>query len=116
MEQMTDKVVIITGASSGIGRALAFELSHRKARLSLAARNIEELEKVKADIDSHGVDVMVHKTDVSVEDECKELIERTMEHFGRIDVLINNAGISMRATLEDIDFVWRYTNIFLHIY
>lgn len=103
MEQMTDKVVVITGASSGIGKALAFELAHKKARLSLAARNIEELENIKADIDSHGVDVMVHKTDVSKQQDCKELIERTMEHFGRIDVLINNAGISMRATLEDMD-------------
>jgi len=100
---MTDKVVVITGASSGIGKALAFEMARRKARLSLAARNVQELEKIKSEIDSHSVDVMVHKTDVSVEKDCKDLIERTMEHFGRIDVLINNAGISMRATLEDMD-------------
>ena len=103
MDRLNDKVVIITGASSGIGKALAYELAKRKARLALAARNIDELKKVENDIESHADDVMIHQTDVSIESQCKEFIERTMEHFGRIDVLINNAGISMRATLEDMD-------------
>ncbi|MEQ8323854.1 MAG: SDR family oxidoreductase [Vicingaceae bacterium] len=103
MESLIDKVVIITGASSGIGRALAYEMAGKKARLSLAARNVEALKKVENEIESHADDVMIHQTDVTDELQCKDLIERTMEHFGRIDVLINNAGISMRATLENMD-------------
>jgi len=95
--------VIITGASSGIGRSLAIELAKRKARLSLAARNQPALEDLKAEIKSHGVDVMECPTDVSKEHDCQVLIERTLEHFGRIDILIVNAGISMRAILEELD-------------
>ena len=103
VESLNDKVVIITGASSGIGKALAYDLAGRKARLALAARNLEELNLVKNDLESHADDIMVHQTDVSDESQCRELIDRCIEHFGRIDVLINNAGISMRATLEDMD-------------
>ena len=102
-DSLVDKVVIITGASSGIGRALAIEMAKRKARLSLAARNRPELEKLQAEIRSHGADVMETRTDVSIEEDCKNLIERTLEHFGRIDILVVNAGISMRAILEDLD-------------
>jgi dehydrogenase/reductase SDR family member 7B len=100
---MKDKVCIITGASSGIGKALAFELSGQKAKLVIAARKVTELEEIKRTIEHSGGEVLVVKTDVSVEADCKNLIEETVKHYGHIDVLINNAGISMRAIFEEVD-------------
>jgi short-subunit dehydrogenase len=100
---MSEKVVIITGASSGIGKALAFEFARRGDKLSLAARNAGMLKIIEGELKEMGVDVLTTPTDVSVEEDCKRLIERTMERFGRIDVLINNAGISMRALFSEVD-------------
>ena len=100
---MRDKVVIITGASSGIGKALAYELARQGAKLSIAARNLEELLNIEQDLKKQGTDVLSVRTDVTEENACKKLIEDTYAHFGRIDVLINNAGISMRALLEELD-------------
>jgi dehydrogenase/reductase SDR family member 7B len=100
---MKDKVCIITGASSGIGKALAFELAGQNAKLVIAARKVAELEEIKKTIEQGGGEVLVVKTDVSVEADCKNLIEETLKHYGRIDVLINNAGISMRAIFEEVD-------------
>ena len=100
---MKDKVCIITGASSGIGKALAFELAGYKAKLVLAARNEKELEELKPQLEKLGAEVMVVKTDVSVEADCKNLIEQTITRFQSIDVLINNAGISMRAIFEEVE-------------
>ena len=100
---MLDKVVIVTGASSGIGKALVYEFAHQGAKLAIAARNIEELLNIERDLKSQGVSVLPIRTDVTKEQACKELIEQTYTYYGRIDVLINNAGISMRALLEDLD-------------
>jgi short-subunit dehydrogenase len=98
---MNDKVVVITGASSGIGRALAIEYARRGAALALAARRIHLLNELKTELP--GSDILTIKTDVTIESDCKNLIEATIEHFGRIDVLINNAGLSMRALFDDIE-------------
>lgn len=98
---MKGKVVIITGASSGIGRALAKEFFSRGASLSLGARRIDQLEALKAELRSPNV--LCVATDVSLEVDCKNLINLTIEKFGRIDVLINNAGISMRSLFLDLD-------------
>ena len=98
---MKNKVIVITGASSGIGKALAKEFSSRGCRLALAARRIDLLEELKNELSQ--TDILVIKTDVSIEDDCRQLIEKTLSHFGQIDVLINNAGISMRALFEDVD-------------
>ena len=100
---MRDKVVIITGASSGIGKALAYELAHQGAKVVLAARNIEELLHIEQDLRQQGAEVLSVRTDVTKELACKELIEQAYARFGRIDALINNAGISMRALLEDLE-------------
>jgi short-subunit dehydrogenase len=100
---MNGKVVVITGASSGIGRALAIEYSKRGASLSLAARRIDKLNELKASLAD--TNIIVTKTDVTSEQACKELIQLTIQHFGKIDVLINNAGLSMRALFDDIDLV-----------
>lgn len=100
---MQNKVVIITGASSGIGLACACEFARRGARISLGARNIEALENIKKDLIVKGHQVIVTQTDVSREEECRLLIDNTVKQFGRIDILINNAGISMRALFSDVE-------------
>lgn len=100
---MRDKVVIVTGASSGIGKALVYELARQGAKIVIAARNLEELLNIEQDLKKSGADILSIRTDVTKELACKELVEQTYTHFGRIDVLINNAGISMRALLENLD-------------
>lgn len=100
---MHNKVVIVTGASSGIGKALVYELARQGAKLAIASRNIEELLNIEQDLKKQGAEILPVRTDVTKELACKELIEQTYAYFGRIDVLINNAGISMRALLEDLE-------------
>lgn len=98
---MRGRVVIITGASSGIGRALAVEFFSRGARLALGARRVDQLEELKTELNDP--DILCVETDVSIEADCKNLIDMTFERFGKIDILINNAGISMRALFTDMD-------------
>jgi short-subunit dehydrogenase len=98
---MKGKVVIITGASSGIGRALAKEFFSRGASLALGARRIDRLEALKDELQSSNI--ICVETDVAQEADCKKLIELTIEKYGRIDVLINNAGVSMRSLFLDLD-------------
>jgi NAD(P)-dependent dehydrogenase (short-subunit alcohol dehydrogenase family) len=98
----TDKVVVITGGSSGIGRELAYQLSAHGAQLVLAARDPALLDTVVAECRSRGARAIAVPTDVSVETECAALIARAVEEYGRIDTLINNAGISMRVRFDDL--------------
>ena len=98
---MKNKVVIITGASSGIGKALAVEFASRGAKLVLGARRTDRLEELEKGLP--GTEILSVKTDVSVEEDCRSLIKQAVSRFGRIDVLINNAGISMRANFEEMD-------------
>ena len=97
---MQKKVVIITGASSGIGRALAEKYASEGWNLVLGARREERLKELQNNLHTK---VLVLRTDVTRESDCKNLIEKAIDKFGRIDVLINNAGISMRALLKDTD-------------
>lgn len=96
------KVVIVTGASSGIGRELAHQLADQGAWLSLAARNIERLESVKAECQQRGGKAITTSTDVCIPTQCAEMVRRTISEFSRIDALVNNAGITMWAKFEDI--------------
>lgn len=101
---MKDKVIIITGASSGIGAALAERFAKAGAQLMLAARRKDELEKVAQSLrDKYQVRVEICPTDVSQQTDCEQLVLLTVKLLGRIDVLINNAGISMRSLFEDVD-------------
>jgi dehydrogenase/reductase SDR family member 7B len=99
---LKDKVVIITGASSGIGKALAEEFARQKAKVVIAARRRERLEALRDELSKTGCEVLVAVTDVSREEDCRRLIEETVARFGRIDILINNAGVSMRALFKDL--------------
>lgn len=96
-----DKVVIVTGASSGIGLASVKNFASLGAKIVLAARSIDKLQAIAANMKQENV--LCVKTDVTKEEDCKNLIEQTVVRFGKIDVLVNNAGISMRAVFKDMD-------------
>lgn len=98
-----NKVIIITGASSGIGEATAYAFAKHQCKLVLAARNIEKLETVKIQCEALGSEVLIVKCDVSKEEDCKQLISSTIKQFNTIHILINNAGISMRALFVELD-------------
>jgi short-subunit dehydrogenase len=98
-----NKVILITGASAGIGKSLALELSNKKAKLVLLARNEEKLSKLASEIKVNS-EVIYHKCDVSNLTEVKESIEKAIKEFGKIDAAILNAGIGYRMAMIDFDF------------
>lgn len=100
---MKNKVVIVTGASSGIGLATAEAFAREGAKVVLAARRNNELMKIEENLRSSGYDVLAVTTDVTSEEACRNLIDKTIEKYGKIDILINNAGLSMRALFKDVD-------------
>lgn len=100
---MKNKVVIITGASSGIGEACAYAFAKQGAKVVLAARSVSKLNHVKQQCDALGAETLLVQCDVSIETDCENLINQTVFEFKTIDVLINNAGISMRALFADLD-------------
>ena len=100
---LNGKVVVITGASSGIGEAMAREYSKMGAKVVLGARREEELKRVADEIKAAGGEVAYAACDVVSEEECKRLIDTAIDNFGGIDVLICNAGLSMRALFDECD-------------
>ena len=98
-----DKVVIITGASSGIGLASAKLFGSLGAKVVMAARSLEKMQALAHEVSDNQDDVLCVRCDVTVEDDCRSLIEQTVGRFGGIDVLVNNAGVSMRAMFMDLD-------------
>ena len=100
---MKNKVIVITGSSSGIGEACARMFASQGSKVVLAARNEKRLLQITQELLDDGSEAISVVTDVSVEEDCKNLIDKTINHFGKIDVLINNAGISMRAILNELD-------------
>jgi short-subunit dehydrogenase len=101
-EPFSQNSVIVTGASLGIGRHLALQLAEKGAWLVLAARNQVELEHVAGLCRERGGRAIVVPTDVSDPSQCQALIERSVEEYGRIDTLINNAGIGMQARFDEL--------------
>ena len=97
-----DKVIVITGASDGIGAELARQLSPDKPKLVLAARRLDALRAVAAQCEALGATTFVMATDVSIEADCRSLIAHAVDTFGGIDALVNNAGISMHANFDEI--------------
>ncbi|MES2560462.1 MAG: SDR family oxidoreductase [Bacteroidota bacterium] len=98
-----NKVVIVTGASSGIGEATVYAFAALQCKVVLAARSIEKLQTVKTRCEINGGESLVVQCDVSKEADCKNLIAETVKQFGTVDILINNAGISMRALFSELD-------------
>ena len=99
-----DKVVIITGASSGIGKAMAEEFASRGANLILGARHYVTLCEIAQELEKkYNIRAVAVACDVSIQEDCKLLIAQAAQTFKRIDILVNNAGISMRALFKDVD-------------
>lgn len=101
-QQLQGKVIVITGASAGIGKALATECAKHGASVVLAARRKERLDTITADIQKDGGKALAVETDVSKESDVKRMVNAAVKHFGRIDVLVNNAGFSVYAEVMDL--------------
>lgn len=101
--KLKDKVVIITGATSGIGEACALTFGKEGAKIVITGRNQEKLDQSSKNLRSLGIEVLAILADAGSEDENKTMVDQAIKAFGRIDILINNAGISMRALFQDLD-------------
>jgi short-subunit dehydrogenase len=102
---MKDNVVIITGGSSGIGKALAREFGKHGSKIIITGRTKETLDQTVKELQQAGINIACIQADVSIEEDNKRMAAEAIALFGRIDILINNAGISMRALFEDVDMV-----------
>jgi len=100
LNELTDQVALVTGASSGIGEATAETLAANGASVALAARREDALEALADRIESEGGDALVVPTDITDEEQVENMIETTHEEFGRLDILVNNAGVML---LERVD-------------
>ncbi len=100
---MTSKVVIITGATSGIGKATAEYFGLKGNKVVLVARSTQNLETTLTEFKSKNIDCIAVNADVSIKEDCKRIVDETIKAYQTIHVLINNAGISMRALFNDAD-------------
>jgi short-subunit dehydrogenase len=101
-----DNVILITGASQGIGKELALQLSSQGARLALSARHAETLEAVAEECRARGGQAVVIPADIRDVAQCQQLVEQTVAHYGRLDTLVNNAGLGFPkrfANLPNLD-------------
>jgi len=99
---LKDKVAIVTGGGTGIGRGIAIEFARVGADVVVASRNLENLEKVTAEIMSLGRRALAIATDVRKPEDVDTMVKRTLEEFGRVDILVNNAGAGFNCPLEDM--------------
>ncbi|KAH7865293.1 hypothetical protein Vadar_004792 [Vaccinium darrowii] len=103
-ENVAGKVVLITGASSGIGEHLAYEYAKRGANLAISARRENRLREVTdRALELGAPDVIAVRADVSSVDDCRRIVEETVKHFGRLDHVVNNAGITHVCMIEEVD-------------
>ncbi|MBL7813674.1 MAG: SDR family oxidoreductase [Saprospiraceae bacterium] len=99
---MKDKVVIITGSGGGIGKATAIAFCKRGAKVMLNGRNAEKLAKTEELLRGMGFTVAAHAADITNFEDCKILVQKTLDTFGRLDVLVTNASLSMRARFDEM--------------
>jgi short-subunit dehydrogenase len=111
VNELAGKAVVVTGASSGIGRALCLELARRGARLMLAARGENRLAEVARECEALGGEALAIPTDVSSESACRNLIERAVERYCGIDALVANAGRTMWARLDEMTDLSAYEEL-----
>jgi NAD(P)-dependent dehydrogenase (short-subunit alcohol dehydrogenase family) len=102
MKQLEGKVALVTGASRGLGRAISIGLAEQGANLVLAARTVSGLKETEEAINKYGVAVEVVPTDVTSEQQLEKMFERTMERFGRLDLLVNNAGVFLNEPIDEM--------------
>ncbi|HEY2040520.1 MAG TPA: 3-oxoacyl-[acyl-carrier-protein] reductase [Edaphobacter sp.] len=110
MSTLNNRIAFVTGASQGIGRAIALELARKGAQVALAARNVDKLAAVEAEIAAAGGTAKSFALDVASEESIKECAKAVLAHFGKVEILVNNAGItkdmlSMRMKRADWDDV-----------
>ncbi|MEM8894564.1 MAG: SDR family NAD(P)-dependent oxidoreductase [Bacteroidota bacterium] len=100
---MKNKVVVVTGGSSGIGKALALTYGIRGASIVFTGRNQNRMDEVSSELQEKSIDHLALTLDSASEEDNKSMIDQTIRKYGRLDVLICNAGISMRALFEDVE-------------
>ena len=96
-------MVIITGGTSGIGRALAEEFGSHGSKILITGRNVQQLEATVSELRKKGIQIEGYAGDVSRDEDNREMANTAIDRYGAIDVLINNAGVSMRALFEEVD-------------
>src|SRR5271166_7192708 len=101
MHPLKGKVVLITGGSSGIGRATALRLAGRGARVAVAARTAAALEEVVRDVTALGAEGLAVPADVTDAEQCRRMVAAALARWGRLDVLLCSAGVSLRALFAD---------------
>lgn len=99
---LSNTVAVVTGASSGIGHAAALTLAKKGVRVALGARRRDRLDKLVSEIEGLGGQAISHTTDVVQRQNCEDLIQQTMDKWGRIDILINNAGIMPLSFVKNL--------------
>ncbi len=102
MSRAAGKVAIVTGAGKGIGKAIALSLAKEKMKVVLTARTASDLEKVADEVKQLGGEALAIPADISREEDVKKVVSKTIDSFGSIDVLINNAGIGVFAPVEEL--------------
>jgi NAD(P)-dependent dehydrogenase (short-subunit alcohol dehydrogenase family) len=108
MNELKDRVAIVTGASNGLGRAIAEKFASEGARVVLAARSKEKLGEIAAGIERNGGVALSVPTDVTKESEVVDLFAKSQEAFGRVDIVVNNAGIpNFKPTEEMTLALWQ---------
>ncbi len=121
-KDISGQVVIVTGASSGIGRETALHFAREKARVALAARREQQLQALEKEIQELGAEVLSLATDVAQRDQVEAMVQRVPEPFGRVDILVNNAGSGLFALVEEttpedveailqVNFFWAFYGI-----
>lgn len=101
-KNIQDKVVVITGASSGVGLTKAISFAKEGCRLVLAARGVEGLVRATEKCKEFGAKAIYKKTDMSIADDVKELVDFTLKHLGEIDFWVNNVGVMTSGKFEEI--------------